>query len=215
MAAQMGNRLGHAVAACMLAGLLIALAYFFGPAGTDFIVGNGGLRQAAAAEPASKSAEPAKAQDSMDSASQKSPPDDGEDKEEEFLDPMGPNAACYVCHMTFIFEELSKVHLAEKVTCVECHGTSGPHANDEDIGATKPDKTYRRCQINAACRTCHEDHDVKPEEVVARWIEAGSPKQKPVCTDCHGTHKIERPESEQPAEDDDDATEKTDGKTEK
>ena len=216
----MGNRLGDAVAACLLSGLLIALAYFFGPAGADVAVGSVGLRQAAAAEPASKpAAKPAtkraKAKDSTDSASQERPSDDSEEEEEEFLDPMGPNAACYVCHMTFIFEELSKVHLAEKVTCVECHGISAPHANDEDIGATKPDKTYKRCQVNAACRKCHKKHDAKPEEVIARWIEIGLPKQKPVCTDCHGTHKIECPESEELEREDDDATGATDGKTEK
>ena len=211
MAAQMGNRLGHAVAACVLSGLLIALAYFFQPVGADVAVGNIGLRQAAAAEPASK---PAQAKDSTDSASIDSSSDDGEEEEEVFLDPMGPNAACYVCHMTFIHEELSKVHLAEKVTCIDCHGISGPHANDEDIGATKPDKTYTRCQINPSCRKCHEEHDAKPEKVIAQWIEIGAPKQKPVCTDCHGTHKIELPESEEPGEADD-ATDASDAKTEK
>jgi len=204
------------VAACLLSGLLIALAYFFGPAGAEIAAGNVGLRQASAAKPVS---EPAKAKDSTDSASQQGSSDDGEEddgeeEEEEFLDPMGPNAACYVCHMTFIFEKLSRVHLAEKVTCVECHGISAPHANDEDIGATKPDKTYKRCQVNAACRKCHKEHDAKPEEVIARWIEIGWPKQKPVCTDCHGTHKIERPESEE-LEKKDDGTDATDGKTEK
>ena len=204
----MGNRLRHAAVACVLPGLLIALAYFFGPAGADFTVGNVGLRQAAAAEPASK---PAKAKDSTDSASPESPSDDGEEEEEEFLDPMGPNAACYVCHMTFIFEELSKVHLKEKVTCVECHGISAAHANDENIGATKPDKMYKRCEISPSCRKCHKEHGAKPEEVVARWIKIGSPKQEPVCTDCHGTHKIERPESEEPGKEED----ATDDKTEK
>ena len=213
MAAQMGNRLRHAVTACVLSGLLIALAYFLVPVGAELSVGSVGLRQAAAAEPASK---PAKAEDSTDSGSQEGSPGDGdeEEEEEEFLDPMGPNAACYVCHMTFIFEELSKVHLKKKVTCVECHGISGPHANDEYIGATKPDKTYKRCQINASCRKCHKEHDAKPEEVVARWLKIGSPKQEPVCTDCHGTHKIERPEPEEP-EEDDDATNASQSKTEK
>jgi predicted CXXCH cytochrome family protein len=248
MATQMGNRLGivlsliaprskrkfaertttvidwpslrHGVTACVLSGLLIALAYFLGPAGAEITVGNFGLHQAAAAEPVPKPAEPAepaKATDSTGSASQESlPNDDGgeEEEEEEFLDPMGPNAACYVCHMTFIFEELSKVHLKEKVTCIECHGISAAHANDEYIGATKPDKTYKRCQVNAACRKCHEEHDAKPEKVIAQWIEIGAPKQKPVCTDCHGTHKIERPESEEQGGGDD-ATDASDGKTKK
>ena len=198
--------------ACVLSGLLIALACFLVPAGADVAAGSLGSRQAAAAEPAS---EPAK--DSTDSASLESSSDDDDDEEEEeeeeeeFLDPMGPNAACYVCHMTFIFEELSKVHLKEKVTCVECHGVSAAHANDEDIGATKPDKMYKRCEISPSCRKCHKEHGAKPEEVVARWIKIGSPKQEPVCTDCHGTHKIERPESEEPGKEED----ATDDKTEK
>jgi hypothetical protein len=214
----MGNRLSRALVACASSGLLIALAYFFGPAGAGHTAGNLGLRQAAAAEaaakPAEPAAEPAKAEASMHSASLESPRGEGEEVEEEFLDPTGPNAACYVCHMTFIFEELAKVHLKEKVTCVECHGVSAAHANDEDIGATKPDKTYMRCQINASCRKCHEEHDARPEEVIARWIQIGSPKQEPVCTDCHGTHKIERPEPEEPGEADD-ASGATESKTAK
>jgi hypothetical protein len=80
------------------------------------------------------------------------------------LDPLGPNAACYVCHMTFVFEEIAEPS-AEKVTCIECHGLSAAHANDEDIGATKPDIMYKRDEIDASCEKCHEDHDVRPR----RW----------------------------------------------
>ncbi len=105
--------------------------------------------------------------------------------------PMGPNAACYVCHMTFVREELSRTHLAAKVTCVKCHGVSAKHANDEDIGATSPDRTYERDKVDAMCRKCHETHDVPPQAVVARWLERELAKPPPVCTDCHGTHGIE------------------------
>jgi len=110
-------------------------------------------------------------------------------------DPMGPNGACYVCHMTFVREELAKTHLAKKVTCVRCHGLSAKHANDEDIGATKPDRPYTREQVNAMCRKCHKRHDVPPEDVVARWVERKLTQAPAVCTDCHGTHRIERPEA--------------------
>jgi len=113
---------------------------------------------------------------------------------ENAVDPMGPNGACYVCHMTFVREELSKTHLAKKVTCVRCHGLSAKHANDEDIGATPPDRPYTREQVNAMCRKCHKRHDVLPELVAARSIERGLTETPVVCTDCHGTHRIERPE---------------------
>lgn len=114
------------------------------------------------------------------------------------IDPLSVNAACYVCHTTFVREELSKVHLKEKVTCIECHGLSAGHANDEDIGATPPDITFKRKQVDASCGKCHEEHDVPAREVIARWLERGRPALPSICTDCHGTHKIERPEESEP-----------------
>ncbi len=97
--------------------------------------------------------------------------------------PLGANAACYVCHMTFVKEELSKTHLRAEITCVRCHGLSAGHANDEDIGATPPDISFKRDQVDAMCLKCHKSHDIGPEE-------AGAGKYPPVCSDCHGTHKI-------------------------
>ncbi len=112
-------------------------------------------------------------------------------------DVLGANAGCYVCHVTFVKETLSKVHLAAKIGCTRCHGTSAAHANDEDIGATKPDIVIKRDQVNASCRTCHKTHDVAPERVVARWRErhgtkptASRPSAAVTCTDCHGNHRI-------------------------
>lgn len=117
----------------------------------------------------------------------------GDDDEggEFMLDPLGPNAACYVCHTTFVFEELARVHLAEKTTCIECHGLSAAHANDEHIGATKPDIVYKHDAIDASCKKCHEKHDAPASEVVALYRQRELKDPKPVCTDCHGTHRIE------------------------
>ena len=114
----------------------------------------------------------------------------------EPADAMGPNAGCLVCHMTFVTETLSKTHVAAGVSCARCHGTSAGHANDEDIGATKPDRMFRREQVAPFCRTCHPSHDVAPEKVLARWHErtasAKPPAPPAACTDCHGTHRIAR-----------------------
>lgn len=115
----------------------------------------------------------------------------GEGDSGVLLNPLGPNAACYVCHMTFVFEELARVHLVEKIACIQCHGLSAAHANDEDIGATKPDITYTREQVDLSCEKCHDTHDAAAREVVARWKERGLKDSKVVCTDCHGTHRIE------------------------
>jgi hypothetical protein len=109
---------------------------------------------------------------------------------------LGANVACYVCHQTFLTEELSNVHKAAKVGCTKCHGLSAAHANDENIGATKPDITFRRDQVDAACIKCHKEHDVLPAKVVGRFVARKLPPQPdPICTDCHGTHRIKRSKS--------------------
>ena len=108
-------------------------------------------------------------------------------------DPLGMNGACYVCHIPFVKEELAKVHLAEGISCAKCHGLSDKHANDENIGATKPDITFRCDQLDAGCEKCHTTHDAPAAKVLARFGERKLTFQTPViCTDCHGHHKIDR-----------------------
>ncbi|MBN2476862.1 MAG: cytochrome c3 family protein [Pirellulales bacterium] len=112
----------------------------------------------------------------------------------EETSPFSANAACYVCHIPFVREELGKVHLKAKVPCIECHGLSAAHANDEDIGATPPDVVFQRKQIDASCVKCHETHDAPARQVIARYQERKLSSESPaVCTDCHGSHKIEQP----------------------
>jgi hypothetical protein len=111
----------------------------------------------------------------------------------EAVDVLGANAACCVCHMTFVAEDLVKTHLKEKVGCIDCHGLSAKHANDENIGATKPDVVFKRPQVDGNCVKCHEGHNVAAKAVIARLNERHlSATTAPICTDCHGTHKIDR-----------------------
>jgi hypothetical protein len=116
------------------------------------------------------------------------------------IDPLSVNATCYVCHTVFVWEEISKQHLAEDVTCIECHGLSAGHANDENIGATKPDTVYERNQIDAMCQKCHAQHDVPPRDVITRFLERKLTVSPAVCTDCHGEHRIEAAELEEETE---------------
>ncbi|MHC4402811.1 MAG: cytochrome c3 family protein [Planctomycetota bacterium] len=125
------------------------------------------------------------------------PPAETSDEDVPEIDPLGPNSACYVCHIPFVREELGRDHLREKITCIDCHGLSAGHANDEDVGATPPDKTYQRHQVDASCAECHEEHDVPAKQIIARFLERKPPKRPAVCTDCHGTHKIERAQEEE------------------
>ena len=166
MAAQLGTRLTGVLPIAVVAALLVfTCTHGPVPAGADN------------PPPAAKSAQPSTEEEDSDGAE---------------IDPLGPNAACYVCHIPFVREKLSKVHLKEKIGCIQCHGRSAGHANDEDIGATKPDVYFKRHQVDAACRECHKEHDVPARQVIARWIERGHPPAPAICTDCHGAHRIEQ-----------------------
>jgi len=123
--------------------------------------------------------------------------DDKPAESSETIDPLSVNATCYVCHIAFVREKISRVHFKEEITCIKCHGLSAAHANDEDVGATKPDIVYKRDQVDAMCGKCHEHHDIAATEVVARFVERKITESPVVCTDCHGQHRIEPPEEEE------------------
>ena len=115
---------------------------------------------------------------------------------EETIDPLSVNATCYVCHMAFVREAISRVHFKKQITCIKCHGLSAAHANDENIGATKPDTVYTRGQVDKMCSKCHPRHDVPARKIIARFIQRKITTATAICTDCHGQHHIEPPTAE-------------------
>ena len=112
--------------------------------------------------------------------------------EKEAEEPAADNSACHVCHGNYREEPLAVWHAEADVGCVECHGESIAHCNDED-NITPPDRIYGLDAIDDACGVCHDSHDVPAAEVIARWRkrcpEKTDPKQV-VCTDCHGQHRL-------------------------
>ncbi len=104
------------------------------------------------------------------------------------------NSACYVCHDNFKDELLAVVHAKEEIGCVECHGPSLEHCNDED-NITPPGIMYPLAKIDSLCQECHDSHDVAAKEVLKCWNER-CPEQtdfdKVVCTDCHGYHRLKK-----------------------
>lgn len=102
------------------------------------------------------------------------------------------NSACYVCHANYETERLVKDHVLEEVGCVECHGDSFAHRNDEN-NITPPDIMFPREKIEAACRECHETHDAPAEQVVVMFLKKCPRDADPksiLCTDCHGEHRL-------------------------
>ena len=119
---------------------------------------------------------------------------DDPDPEQEPTGPPSINQACYVCHANYEEEPFAQQHAKEKVGCIDCHGKSFAHRDDED-NVTPPDVMFPPEKIEENCSDCHDEHDVAAAEVIARWLERCPEKKDPkgiVCTDCHGQHRLKK-----------------------
>jgi hypothetical protein len=107
--------------------------------------------------------------------------------------PPADNSACYVCHANYQDESLVKSHLVEGTGCVQCHGESFAHRNDEN-NTTPPDIMFPRERIDRACTVdCHETHDAPPKKILELFQQRCSKDtdwESIVCTDCHGVHRL-------------------------
>jgi hypothetical protein len=104
------------------------------------------------------------------------------------------NAACFVCHANYQKEPLVGEHAAANVACVDCHGKSYAHRNDEN-NTTPPEIMYPADRIDPSCQKCHATHDAPARKVIALWLQRCPDQRDPeaiVCTDCHGTHRLKR-----------------------
>ena len=104
------------------------------------------------------------------------------------------NSACYVCHANYDGEEMVVDHGIEKIGCIDCHGKSYAHRNDED-NITPPDKMYPLEEVDKMCADCHDTHDAPARKVIQRLQERCPEKTSPaqiVCTDCHYQHRLDR-----------------------
>lgn len=102
------------------------------------------------------------------------------------------NSQCFVCHANYKTEELATQHAAINYGCVDCHGESTAHCNDE-FHLTPPDIMYTKDQIDELCLTCHETHDMSAEKLAETWQQHHPNEAVPkiiACTDCHGEHLL-------------------------
>jgi len=114
--------------------------------------------------------------------------------------PPADNTACYVCHLTLEKEHITAVHFEEDIGCVDCHGRSKDHEQDE-MQMTTPDLLFGRSEVDRMCSECHDDpHEGHEDDVEAfrkKWRGRARPNGRSVtptsiCTDCHGTHNIDK-----------------------
>ena len=106
--------------------------------------------------------------------------------------PVADNQACFVCHANYDEEEMADQHAKANVGCIECHGPSMAHRNDEN-NITPPDRMFPKEAVDPDCVRCHDTHDAPARKVIARWQERSLGNRDPketVCTDCHGEHRL-------------------------
>jgi hypothetical protein len=112
---------------------------------------------------------------------------------EKTAEAIADNSACFVCHANYAEEPLARDHAKAGIGCLDCHGDSFPHRNDEN-NTTPPDIIYPADRIAPSCRECHATHDVPAVEVIALYLKRCPSKRDPtkvLCTDCHGEHRLE------------------------
>ncbi|HEV59300.1 MAG TPA: hypothetical protein ENN87_17660 [Phycisphaerales bacterium] len=94
------------------------------------------------------------------------------------------NSRCFVCHINYAQETLSRRHAKAGIGCETCHGASDAHCSDEN-NITPPEIMFPREQIVAACLECHEQAAMAQIEAHKAVFHPGGAEAK-VCTDCHG-----------------------------
>lgn len=106
------------------------------------------------------------------------------------------NSFCFVCHQGLSKESITTDHSDEGVLCVDCHGPSTLHMEDEML-MTKPDVLYGRNEVERLCRKCHGPHEdpVKVEAFREEWYGRDRSNgrvvnMRSICTDCHGEHNL-------------------------
>jgi hypothetical protein len=122
------------------------------------------------------------------------------------------NSKCYVCHAGMKTEAISTIHIAMGISCDICHGSSTEHMHDEML-MTEPDLKFGRSEVERMCSnpSCHKPgegrevygrQDHKNPNAVEAFFEKWTGRMRPngravtqnsVCTDCHGTHNINKP----------------------
>jgi len=94
------------------------------------------------------------------------------------------HGACGICHIDTTDEFNGSLHETEEVACVDCHGPSEGHVEDEN-NDVKPDEVFARADVDRLCEKCHECSRPDPAKPVPV-----PRKERKVCTDCHAAHQF-------------------------
>jgi nitrate/TMAO reductase-like tetraheme cytochrome c subunit len=86
-------------------------------------------------------------------------------------------------------EYAASIHGKLGYACVQCHRTVGNYPHPPETAASLREFTI---QMNKTCSTCHEPEALLTQDSVHATALASGQREAAVCTDCHGSHNIER-----------------------
>ncbi len=105
--------------------------------------------------------------------------------------PQADNSRCFVCHINYMQEDIAVIHARANIGCAGCHGESDEHIADESWASggngTAPGIMYPAVKINPFCMGCHTKDKIDTEQHKPLFTNF----EKTVCTDCHGSHRLE------------------------
>ena len=116
---------------------------------------------------------------------------DDEPQADQSDGPEADNSRCFVCHVNYMQEDIAVIHALADIGCAGCHGESDEHIADESWASggngTAPDIMYPRAKINPFCMGCHTKDEINTDQHKPLFANV----EKMVCTDCHGSHRLE------------------------
>jgi hypothetical protein len=100
------------------------------------------------------------------------------------------NSLCSVCHANWDDEKFVQRHRRKGVGCVDCHGESEAHMDDEE-SHVPPEIVIPREMVDRTCmENCHRKEKVERVGKHRKWLD--DPDNRKVCTDCHGEHRLDK-----------------------
>jgi len=116
------------------------------------------------------------------------------------------NGACLACHAepglrtdlpsgevlslyvsSLVFE--GSAHGQQGLTCIDCHAAVGPFPHPPLEAQARREFSL---QLYAVCQDCHADQYALTQDSVHQRASAAGRSESAVCTDCHGSHDIQR-----------------------
>lgn len=81
-----------------------------------------------------------------------------------------------------------------QIGCSQCHGNGGDYTLPVSVNLPYASGREMTLALNQTCRRCHEEQFTNTQDSAhAHVLESGN-EEAPVCTDCHGSHGIQRPD---------------------